>query len=835
MYRISRQLLSINRRFFLLYLFLVLPLFSRAQQTYALSEVLQYLENKFQCSFSYADRTVAGIEASVPQECTTLRECLDVLQQKTRLRFTLLTNRSVVVSKALDAYCLRFADKQTNAKITNATIQVQDSTYVSDQEGKIRFIPHTLATTIKVSVLGFVPKVIRPDTVRTCQDVFLIPTVQKLAPTIVNQYSIQGIDLEDDTSLRVDYSDFGVLPGLLQPDVLQTVQAIPGVQSVNENVTDINIRGGSNDQNLILWNGIKMYQSGHFFGLISAFNPYITQSATLIKNGTGVRYADGVSGVIDIRSRDSLVSSSVYGIGASMVQSDVYGMVRIHPKISLQLGGRISTNRWLKTPTYDQFFEKSFQNSEIQNGEQTSDDQFNFYDVSGRLLVDLSDKDKLRINGIQIRNRLRFLENQDTNSEILSRESETQQQTLAGSFRYKRTWNPQFQSSISAYGSRYVLDATNADISNAQRLLQKNEVLENGIQADLAYQFAPAVKATIGYQFNETGIRNVQDVTNPNFRRSVKEVIRSHAAYANWDWRLFEKTRLHGGIRSTYYSKFDELRVEPRLSVSQTLGNRWTLQLAGGYKNQVTSQSIDVQTDFLGVENRRWILSDGRDVPIIESRQGSVNLIYKRKGWLLSTEGYLKRVEGITTQSQGFEDQLQFIRTSGEYDVYGIDVLTRKAWKNWNVWASYSYAENEYTFSTLEPPQFPNQVDIRHFASGAISYATPQLQIATGLSYRTGSPFTNLATDEIGPEGTIRYASPNTSRNSEFWRWDASITYLFLDKKSYRVRAGLSFFNIWNRDNQLDTAFTVSNGEIIRLDQKGLRFTPNATLRFEFF
>ena len=84
------------------------------------------------------------------------------------------------------------------------------------------------------------------------------------------------------------------------PDILQKIQAIPGISSINESISNINIRGGSNDQNLLLWDGIKMYHSGHFFGLISAFNPYLTDKVTLTKNGTSSQYNDGVSGTITI-------------------------------------------------------------------------------------------------------------------------------------------------------------------------------------------------------------------------------------------------------------------------------------------------------------------------------------------------------------------------------------------------------------------------------------------------------------------------------------------------------------------------------------------------------
>ena len=100
---------------------------------------------------------------------------------------------------------------------------------------------------------------------------------QRLEEVVVTNYLTKGITKLNDGSTIVKPESFGILPGLIEPDILQTIQALPGVLSIDETVSNINIRGGTHDQNLFLWDGIKMYQSGHFFGLISAFNPYTTK------------------------------------------------------------------------------------------------------------------------------------------------------------------------------------------------------------------------------------------------------------------------------------------------------------------------------------------------------------------------------------------------------------------------------------------------------------------------------------------------------------------------------------------------------------------------------
>lgn len=89
---------------------------------------------------------------------------------------------------------------------------------------------------------------------------------QKLEEIVINNYLTKGILKKSDGKVVIETEKFGILPGLIEPDILQTIQALPGIISVDETVSNINVRGGSHDENLILWDGIKMYQSGHFLG-----------------------------------------------------------------------------------------------------------------------------------------------------------------------------------------------------------------------------------------------------------------------------------------------------------------------------------------------------------------------------------------------------------------------------------------------------------------------------------------------------------------------------------------------------------------------------------------
>ena len=84
------------------------------------------------------------------------------------------------------------------------------------------------------------------------------PEIEALEEVVLEDYLTLGIYKKKDGSLEIRSQELDILPGLTEPDILQALQALPGIQSINETVSNINVRGGTHDQNLILWDGIKM-------------------------------------------------------------------------------------------------------------------------------------------------------------------------------------------------------------------------------------------------------------------------------------------------------------------------------------------------------------------------------------------------------------------------------------------------------------------------------------------------------------------------------------------------------------------------------------------------
>ena len=89
--------------------------------------------------------------------------------------------------------------------------------------------------------------------------------ITMLDEIIINNILTKGISIKRGGKITIKPADFEILPGLSEVDILQSIQSLLGVINVNKKLSDIDIRGGTHDQNLFLWNNIKMYQTGHFF------------------------------------------------------------------------------------------------------------------------------------------------------------------------------------------------------------------------------------------------------------------------------------------------------------------------------------------------------------------------------------------------------------------------------------------------------------------------------------------------------------------------------------------------------------------------------------------
>ena len=780
-----------KRIFLLLFLFLLnfnaLSAQSVQQEKQKLSVILNTLENLYDVRFSYVDEIIKDIEILLPERDLTFPDIINLISAETGLLFESLDNRFIVITK-------------------------------KNNENEKSYI------------------------------------TQRLEEVIVVNYLTTGLSKLNDGNIKIKPETFGILPGLIEPDVLQTIQALPGILSVDETVSNINVRGGTHDQNLILWEGIKMYQSGHFFGLISAFNPYTTSSVNVSKNGTSAKYGDGISSIIDMRLSNDIENNFKAGAGFNLINADAFSTLPTSKNTELQISARRSITDLILTPTYDQYFKRVFEDSDFNQTSENSisnNETFFFYDMSVKFLYDISRKDKIRFQFLNAKNSLDYEERSTINDRSEALNSSLSQKNLATGISYIRNWNENLLSKVQVYISNYDLDAINYDVINDQRLIQENKVNDGSIRLDLEYALNNYFKLSSGYQFTETGISNLEDVNNPVFRSYIKEVVRSHAFYGEGSFLSNNvRTKLNFGTRISYLDKFDKILLEPRLSFSQRFLDNFRLEILGELKSQTTSQIIDLQNDFLGIEKRRWVLSnnlketvtvnnvDIYPIPILKSKQVSVGIHYNKNKLLASVEGYIKKVEGITSRSQGFQNQFQFVNDIGSYKIKGVDFLINKQFNTlFSTWLSYSLSKNNYSFSNLNDGNaFPNNTDIRHATTFGAVYTNNPIKFALGFNWHSGKPYTNYnGVNDSSTENEIIYDTPNSRNLNDYIRFDCSATYDFNISQSVKANLGASLWNVLNRKNILNVYYTLDeDNNVTSVENQSLGITPNVSFRVNF-
>ena len=815
-----------------------------------LTTIIKTIEQQYNIKFSYAVEDIANIAIEKPSATLNLQETIDYLNANVPLNFKALDSRYITVS-VLDktlSICGIVLIEDSKTTLPGASIRIKNSSEgsISSNNGSFNLKDVAIDATIVISYLGYETKELNAAAFfsadKNCKNIFLKPTKEELNPVLINVFLTSGLQKNIDGSTVLNTKKFGILPGLTEPDILQSIQTLPGIESSNESIANINVRGGTNDQNLMLWDNIKMYHSGHFFGLISAYNPNLTNKVIVTKNGTSAEYSDGVSSTVNMSTNNEIRNNISGGAGLNLISGDAFVQIPIAKNLEIDLSARHSITDIVTTPTYTNYYKKSFQDSRINadNSSKNTNSDFYFYDYTAKILFDLNDKHQFRANFIGINNELNYAENYNSD-QSRSKASVLSQKNIGFGGNWKAQWTTKFSSQLNTYYSRYNIDASDYRVATDQLLTEANEVIETSTKLNLNYTFNDQIRLLGGYQISETGMLNETRVNNPFYSSIKKDVLLNHALYAETEYNN-NSTYIRLGARLNYFQKFEKLLFEPRINLRQQLSNEFALKLEGEFKNQTSTQIVDFEDDFLGVEKRRWQLVNNKDIPIATSKQGSFGIEFRKNNLNIDLTAFYKMVDGITASNQGFYNNFQFKKANGSYTNKGIEFLINKTTKRYSTWLSYTFNNNNYEFKSFIPSTFPNNVDIRHSVSLGFNYnILDNLMISVGGIWHNGQPYTKpLEGNETVQNGNnyfVNYDAPNSQNLDNFSRLDASFSYNFNFSPAIKAILRAGVINITNQDNIINRYYKVDpndTSKTIQVNNKSLGLTPNISFRVNF-
>ncbi|WP_298423940.1 TonB-dependent receptor [uncultured Kordia sp.] len=678
-----------------------------------------------------------------------------------------------------------------------------------------------------------------------------------LDKVIISNYLTTGFTKNTDGAIEAIPEDFQTLPGFVEPDVLQSVQLIPGIQSPDETSTGLNIRGGTPDQNLILWDGIKMYQYDHFFGMISSFNPYLIENVKIYKNAASTRYGNHLSGVIDIESSSKIPAKTTVGLGTNMIYADAFVKLPIGDNVAVIASLRRSYSDLFETVTFDEFSEQIFQNTKITENTGTFSDvlsqtnnTFYFIDFTAKVIANLNKNSTLTVSSILSKNELDFESKFD---EINQR---TKDDLFINNYgvgvSWKNNWSKKLSTEVNMTTSHYDFKYVGQELlSNLfdYETVKENGVTDIGLHIQSEYKLDKQHRFIGGYELSVNELdytigRRSDVIFDPDFlitSEGSKNTV--HAIFAEHHLK-FKDWTIQTGIRGNYSTTQNDFFFEPRIHVSKKLNNQFTTTFSAERQYQFISQIIEFETQNFGLENQVWVSANDADIPVLRSEQVSLGGNFQEDNWNVDVEAYFKKINNLTSLTRGFDIDTRSL-SIGKSTIAGLDVLVKKRYYNFSSLVSYALTRNEFQFDDLNNTKaFPGNFDIRHYLTLIQSAKFGDLELSLGWRYRTSRPYT-LAT---GLEGTttndiiIQYGETNGERLNPYHRLDFSATYEFkpLRKKDTKVSLGFSLLNIYNQKNILNRNYRIilnrqtAEFQLRTIDKISLGRTPNFMVRLEF-
>ncbi|KGO93438.1 TonB-dependent receptor plug domain-containing protein [Flavobacterium subsaxonicum] len=848
--------MTFGTRHFLLtvfFFFIVPNMFGQDElKSIELKKIMVAIEAQHNVKFSYAENDVVGHSIFPPDPKLPLKAKLVYLTNRTLLYFK-ENERYISVYTTLikpkDRHGCAYVVDEVGQPIDNAVIQYNgDRRLVTASDGFFE-LPAGFKDDVYVTHMGYEAIIVKPNYTPDddCLEIILKLSPVQLQEVVTERYIATGISKQKDGTYAIKPRKFGILPGLIEPDVLQAMQQLPGINSIDETVSNINVRGGTHDQNLFMWNGIRLFQTGHFFGLISALSPNLAHDIKISKNGTSAFYGESVSSAVDISSRPKDIGTGSTSIGTNMISADFYTKIKASEKANFEVSARRSFTDVLDFPTYSKYSKRIFQNTIVTSLSNStdvnykSDKEFYFYDFTTQYHQKIGTKHDLYADVIGISNTLDFTQGTITATNVVTQISTLNQLTLGGTVAWRTQWSKGHSSEASLYASYYNVDGKNASIENNQTIEQQNRILDAGLRFSDNLKLSPKFTLHSGYQYNEIGTENNDRVNQPDYSRNVKEVLRSHAVIGEMEYSPAE-SRLYarGGLRINYIEQFAMLYAEPRLLVNYQLNNSFKLEALAERKSQTASQIVALQADFLGIEKRRWVLANDNDLPVQKSSQASVGATFKSRRWLVTLDNFYKKVDGITTFGQAFQDQLELTQAKGNYTVYGTEFLIQKQFHDFYAWLSYTWNNNNYRFDGVEPYKFPSSFELSHTVNTAVIYEWDNLKMALGSKWFTGRPYTppliNTPTYNNVGTASIVYPYPNSENINNFFQVNFSASYTWQLPRKISMQVGVAVQNIFNRQNIINRYYRINNTNdgVEVVNTYSLERTPNALIKFSF-
>jgi hypothetical protein len=657
---------------------------------------------------------------------------------------------------------------------------------------------------------------------------------------------------------KVDIEEIKNIPLVLgERDVLKVATTLPGIKTAGEASSGYSVRGGKEDQNLILLDNAVIYNPTHFFGIFSALNPFTTRSVEIYKGNVPTQYGGRLSSVFEIQTKNADLKEFKGEASIGPVTSNLALEIPIiEDKASLLIGARGTYSDWLL---------KTLDNESIKKSEAS------FFDVITKLNIAVSSKDNLEVSGYY----------SDDSYRITSDSLYSYNNKLV-SLKWNHKFNEKHNGDLIFSNSEYNFDIK-YDGESYENFKLKYKLNESELKLRMKYK--PANKHRIDYGISaklyqiDPGTRSPFGENSTILQKSIaQERALESAIFAQDNFDVNDKLSISAGVRYTMYSslgpskqnvydtnfpksentiintlEFDKNEVAKKYSGPEIRASfRYfitpTFSLKGSYNNSY--QYIHaLSNNTTASPTDTWKLSDLNIKPQ-KANQFTLGLFKNVDNDIFefSLEGYYKKSEDILDYKTGaklfLNEAIETEVLQGEGKAYGVEFLMKKNEGDLSGWIGYSYSksllklDSEFNSERVNNGDyFPSNFDKPHEVSVVANYKlTKRYSFSTNLSYQTGRPITYpIGKFYFNGVERVVFSNRNEFRVPDYFRVDLgfNIEGNHKIKKFAHSFWNISVYNVLGRNNPYSVFFVTENKEI-KAYKSSIFSIPIPTITYNF-
>ena len=582
-------------------------------------------------------------------------------------------------------------------------------------------------------------------------------------------------------------------PALAEPDLFRTIQALPGVLTTSEFSTGLVIRGGNTDQNLILLDGVTVYNPSHLGGIFSNFIVDGVKEAELIKGAYNAEYGGRLSAVLNIISREG-------------------NKKKIEGKANLSL---LSAQATLEGPFYKgawvfsgrrTYFDKIFQNV-------PSIPPYYFYDIQSHIYSDLTPKDRLSLsfyNGVD-----------DLLFETFGLSGRWGNNTLSA--QYRRVFSEKLIGNFLYANSLFF---TEFGLGGSAGLNSDNQIDDATVAANFSWFKTSKSTVKFGAQLKNLGFLYT-NTFGDSLQFKIETKPKEFASYAKLKYSPSEKFILEPGIRVNLYNVYsDSIFPDLRFGMKYLLtDDRYINFSLGNYHQFIATFQDDYNPTILD----QWIAVDNTVAPAKSSQIVLGYEEYIKDLYKLQVEGYYKDIKNLftfeesraTTDEAVSDSALSDIVTPSNGYAYGLELFAQKMSGRLSGWLAYTFSVSRKSMNSIfydENEEYYNSWDRTHSFSALGNYQISQKwDMNWKLSLQSGQAYTPI----IGYYNQILPGSPdevyrtipgtrNSARYSPYSRLDLGFVY-HTKVLGSKMDIYVQIINVFNRENIFRKSYNVGS------------------------